>query len=57
MTLSSETNIVKHGGESYSIKLPSKLRHDSQFPFTSDDVLLMSIEKGRLIVMKSNGKI
>lgn len=41
-------------GSRHSINLPSDLVRDSQFPFSVGEELTARIEKGRLIIEKSN---
>jgi len=46
------------GNEYYYIHIPSKLAHDSQFPFKDGDELRIAVDvsKNRMIIEKINGK-
>lgn len=46
------------GNEYYYIHIPSKLAHDSQFPFSEGDELIISVDVGssRMIIQKIAGR-
>lgn len=46
------------GNEYYYIHIPSKLAHDSQFPFSEGDELMISVDvsSSRMIVQKIGGR-
>jgi len=46
------------GNEYYYIHIPSKLAHDSQFPFRDGDELRIAVDvsRNRMIIEKINGK-
>ena len=51
--LKEKTTIKKIGENSVFIRVPAKIRSDSQFPFTEDEELTIEIQDQQLIIQKS----